>query len=208
MRLVCISDTHGQYPAIPDGDVLIHAGDLTMMGQQDAILQTMKWIGEQPHKYKIVIAGNHDFHFEIISYAYAILLTQNNGIYLQDSGCEIEGIKFWGSPITPRFHDLAFNRQRGEEIRKHWDLIPLDTNVLITHGPPAGSMLARNKEGQDCGCLDLMHRIEKLKDLKHHIFGHIHEGYGQLEKNGVISTNCSVVNRNYQLTNVPVVIDL
>jgi len=56
---------------------------------------------------------------------------------VQDSSINIEGIKIYGSPWQPSYHDWAFNLERGEAIRKKWDLIPGDTDVLITHGPPA-----------------------------------------------------------------------
>jgi hypothetical protein len=58
-------------------------------------------------------------------------------IYLNDSGVEIDGLKFWGSPVQPYFHNWAFNRI-GDDICKHWELIPLDTDILITHGPVKG----------------------------------------------------------------------
>ena len=47
-------------------------------------------------------------------------------IFLNDSGCVLENIKIWGSPVQPWFYDWAFNRTRGAEIKKHWDLIPKD----------------------------------------------------------------------------------
>ena len=31
-----------------------------------------------------------------------------NAIYLEDSGVEIDGVRFWGSPWTPTFMDWAF----------------------------------------------------------------------------------------------------
>lgn len=41
MRVVCISDTHSQHNsmtnAIPDGDVLVHAGDFTNTGDPDEV---------------------------------------------------------------------------------------------------------------------------------------------------------------------------
>ena len=67
MRLVCISDTHGQHnkmPPIPEGDVLVHAGDCTGSGTLPQIDAFTKWLGALPHAHKILIAGNHDFCFD------------------------------------------------------------------------------------------------------------------------------------------------
>jgi len=89
----------------------------------------------------------------------------------------IEGVKFYGSPWQPRFFDWAFNLDRGEEIKKKWDLIPMDTDVLITHGPPYG-ILDLTHEGEKVGCEELMKAVLRVQP-KIHIFGHIHEAYGE-----------------------------
>jgi len=99
--------------------------------------------------------------------------------YLQDSGCEIEGVKFWGSPWQPWFFDWAFNLERGEQLRRKWALIPDDTDVLITHGPPAG-ILDLCPDGRRVGCGDLRLRVEQIEPMAH-IFGHIHHSAGQVE---------------------------
>ncbi len=139
MRLVCISDTHSQHDdidLIPDGDVLIHAGDCLGRGSIFELEDFDYWLGELPHPTKILIAGNHDWCFQTRPNEARKLVT--NAIYLEDSGVTIGGLKFWGSPITPTFRNWAFNRDRGPDIAKHWDLIPDDTDVLVTHGPPEG----------------------------------------------------------------------
>ena len=67
IRIVCISDTHGQHAklGVPDGDVLIHAGDFMAFGDTPSeIVDFNQWLGKQPHRYKVVIAGNHDWMFE------------------------------------------------------------------------------------------------------------------------------------------------
>ena len=68
MRLVCISDTHSLHrriPEIPDGDVLIHAGDCLGAGTLDDVVHLDNWLGSLPHRHKIVIAGNHDWVFQV-----------------------------------------------------------------------------------------------------------------------------------------------
>ena len=64
IRVVCVSDTHNTRPVLPFGDVLIHAGDLTENGSFDEVQAELKWLSNQPHKYKVLIAGNHDVLFD------------------------------------------------------------------------------------------------------------------------------------------------
>src|SRR6516225_9872366 len=135
MKLVIIADTHGQHEEfiVPPGDVFIHAGDFTAAGHPHSVGKFNNWLGRLPHKYKIVVAGNHELDW---STEKAAVLT--NAIYLQDSGTEIEGIRFWGSPWQPEFNNWEFNLPRGVALAEKWALIPPGTDVLITHGPPQG----------------------------------------------------------------------
>ena len=206
MKLIAIADTHGLHRSleIPDGDILIHAGDLTRHGSLEDVLEFNDFLGTLPHPYKIVIAGNHDFCFEKDRKACEELLT--NCIYLQDQEVIIDGIKFYGSPWQPWFYDWAFNLQRGSEIRAKWELIPGDTDVLITHGPPYGiGDLTFQKE--HAGCEDLLEIVEKIKPAVH-IFGHIHEGYGITSNKTTTFINASSYNPNHQSITQPIVFDL
>lgn len=208
MRIVCISDTHTLHNDIdlPDGDILIHAGDITAMGEMDVIIDFNKWLGKLPHTYKIVVAGNHDFCFEKEPDKVQNLLT--NAIYLNNSGCEIGGLKIWRSPISPistKFgSDWAFTIKRGEEIRKYWEKIPLDMDIIITHCPPLG-ILDKNELGDNEGCKDLLDLIENKIKPRVHIFGHIHEAHGQLQVGRTKYVNASMVGlkswiANYKIT--------
>jgi predicted phosphodiesterase len=121
MRLIVISDTHGLHNRIdglPDGDVLIHAGDFMNSGYdvQD-ILSFNRWLGEQPFKHRVVCGGNHDRYFEANSPQARALLT--NAIYLENSGVTIENVAFWGSPYTPEFLNWAFMYPRGTSAQRH-----------------------------------------------------------------------------------------
>ncbi|HSS43975.1 MAG TPA: metallophosphoesterase [Thermoanaerobaculia bacterium] len=137
-RIVCVSDTHnrqGQFE-VPDGDVLIHAGDLTGRGTLPEITAVNDWFGRLPHTNRVVIAGNHDFLFERENALARSLLT--NASYLEDSGIEVQGLKIWGSPWQPWFYDWAFNLPRGPALAEKWRRIPEKIDVLVTHGPPSG----------------------------------------------------------------------
>jgi Icc-related predicted phosphoesterase len=206
-RLIFISDTNNQHEniEIPDGDFIIHCGDISGRGYRSEVESFLDWFSALPHKYKIMIPGNHDFFFEEY-YEAAKNMTDSRGIIcLIDSEVEIEGIRFWGSPITPWFHNWAFNRYRGSSIEHHWNKIPEGIHVLLTHGPPAylQNYLSMVLEGEDVGCEDLYKAIRRVMP-KINAFGHIHEGYGTSEEDGVLYINCSVLNRRYSIQNKPV----
>lgn len=208
MKLVCISDTHSlhrEIPHIPDGDVLIHAGDSLGQGTLENIEELNVWLGSLPHRHKIVIAGNHDWAFQDEPEQARALLT--HAIYLQDSGVEIEGMRFWGSPWTPTFMHWAFMLDRGKPLRDAWGLIPDNTDVLITHGPPQGIGDTSCIGGSNVGCRDLLDRIDELR-LKAHIFGHIHEGYGSYQRDDTTLINASTCTERYEPTNPPVIFEL
>ena len=210
MRIVCISDTHNQqrkewFPQIPDGDVLVHAGDATIAGTIPEIVGFNAWLGTLPHKHKIFVAGNHDWLFQTDPSLADGLLT--NAIYLQDSGVTINNAKFYGSPWQPAFQDWAFNLPRGEKLRLKWDLIPNETDVLITHGPPEG-IRDWTFQGEHVGCRDLWQNIQGRLALRAHIFGHIHHAYGYSPINGTQFVNASICDEAYRGIREPIVIEI
>lgn len=214
MKIVCLSDTHNcnEQIEVPDGDILLHSGDATTVGNVVQISAFNHWFSSLPHKHKIFVAGNHDWLFETDN-GLARSLLDKSIIYLQDSFIEIEGIKIYGSPWQPRFFDWAFNLNRGAELAEKWKLIPLDADILITHGPPNGILdeVPRKFFVENTGCEELRKRVETLAEfgkLKLHLFGHIHCGYGQKEKFGVRFINASTCDEEYKPTQPPIVIDL
>lgn len=210
-KIVCLSDTHNcnEQIAVPDGDILIHAGDATVRGTQYEVEEFLIWFSSLPHKYKIFVAGNHDWLFENDNRFARLLVANFNIKYLQDSSVEIEGFKIYGSPWQPRFYDWAFNLMSGAEIAEKWKLIPDETDILITHGPPHGILdeVRRKFFVENTGCEELRKKVEEIRP-KLHIFGHIHCGYGQTEKFGVKFVNASNCDESYEPTQSPIVIDL
>jgi Icc-related predicted phosphoesterase len=203
MKITTLSDTHGMHHQIhlPGGDILIHAGDVCNRGTAAEALDFMNWFSNQNYAYKIFIAGNHDFYFENEQNTTIKSLLPESVYYLNDSGITIEGISFWGSPITPEFHNMAYNRKRGIDIAKHWELIPSDTDVLITHGPAYG-ILDTTFQNLNVGCVSLLTKIEQINPL-YHIFGHIHEGFGLTEREGTTFINTSSVDFGYKIRKLP-----
>jgi Icc-related predicted phosphoesterase len=205
MRIVCISDTHERHReiAVPDGDVLVHAGDLTRRGDRAAVLDFDAWLGDLPHRHKVVIAGNHDFCFERSSAARGWF---RHATYLQDEGVTIEGVRFWGSPWQPRFFDWAFNLDRGAPLRAVWARIPVGVHVLITHGPPFG-VLDRTARGEAVGCEELLAAVARVRP-RLHVFGHIHEAAGRVERDGTTFVNACSCDLGYRASQPAIVVDL
>ena len=207
-RIVCLSDTHNcnRQIAVPDGDILIHSGDATIRGTIEEIILFNDWFAKLPHRHKVFVAGNHDWLFET-SNRLARTLLDTSIHYLQDSSVEIENLKIYGSPWQPRFFDWAFNLTRGAEIAQKWKLIPDDTDILITHGPPHGIMdeVPTQYGIENAGCEELRKRVEQIRP-RLHVFGHIHSGYGTAKKFNVNFVNASNCTESYEPMNPPIVI--
>lgn len=207
LKITCISDLHGELPELSGGDLLIIAGDLT---GSDLFIQYQfffQWLEYQKYKTIIYIGGNHDGMIEkgLINFS-----SIHDIRYLQDSMTIWEDIKIWGAPWTPTFFNWHFMKDRGEDIKKKWDLIPKDTEILITHGPSYGILdyTEFSSKGKFAGCEELRTVVEELPDLKLHVFGHIHEGYGNLvlkrTPKDLLCVNASVMNAEYDMVNPPI----
>lgn len=223
MKIVCISDTHTYHDRmthpIPDGDVIVHAGDFMTSGySRYEYISFLKWYNELPHMHKVLIAGNHDRYAQSRNKEFREdikELNNENFIYLQDQHCIIDGIKFYGSPWQRWFWDWAFNFPNHHYDHKNaknfaeacWAQIPLDTNVLITHGQPF-CINDRAPNGEYTGCPELAKRIDQLKELKLYIGGHIHCEYGMQDIDGVKFVNPAICNEQYRPVNAPIVIDI
>jgi predicted phosphohydrolase len=67
MDLVIMGDTHEihQEVEVPGGDLLIFTGDLSMFSKRMSAIEDFNdWLGELPHRWKLVIPGNHEFFLE------------------------------------------------------------------------------------------------------------------------------------------------
>lgn len=222
MRITFISDTHTKHnqvtSSLPGGDVLIHAGDISSMGYRNEIQDFIKWFsGLENYKHKIFIAGNHDWGFQTEPKATEHLLELNPGCeYLQDNlfliGDDTDDyedmVKVWGSPWQPEYYNWAFNLPRqGWELGVHWNQIPEDTEILITHGPPFGHLdTVKSNPTFNTGCELLRERVDVVKP-KIHVFGHIHTGYGYKFDGNTHFFNAAVLDENYIFSQKPMTID-
>ena len=221
-RIVAISDTHQLHEQVtlPAGDILVHCGDFTNRGTEGALKSFLTWFSSQPHEYKVFIPGNHEVgldrgpgrqkKLEIIK---SFTDKDSKLVYLENSSAEVNGLKFYGSPVTPWFFDWAWNVHRGMAIASVWENIPDDTQVLLTHGPAYRILdLVDNTFGglaAHQGCQDLLDRINNLKELKLHAFGHLHlEGGKQVTVEGKVFANAAICDDAYHTVHAPIVVEI
>jgi Icc-related predicted phosphoesterase len=189
IRVVCVADTHNLRPTLPPGDLLVHAGDLTEWGTFDEVQSELKWLSTQLHEHKIVIAGNHDLLFDEEFLAKhperrnpqsrtrhdldfgTVTYLQDESITLSFTAQKRE-LKVYGSPWTPRYGTSAFQYPRDKDV---WsERVPLRTDVLITHGPPARF----NNIRPSAGCAYLREEVARVQPALM-VFGHIHHARGE-----------------------------
>lgn len=214
MRIVFVSDIHGLHDRIeiPEGEILIHAGDMTSMGKMNEVAAVGVWLRKMKERFRAVVcvAGNHDWLFEKNR---TLALSLLNGIggglsYLQDDGAEVEGLRVYGSPQTPWFLNWAFNVQRGK-LKPYWDKIPEGLDILVTHGPPMGILdqSAPHLGSEHIGDQELLDAVERTKP-KIHVFGHIHGSAGKIRYENTTFINASICNESYSPVNPPQVVDI
>lgn len=218
MKVVAISDVHEKWQKlqIPKCDILISCGDYSFHGHWEVVEEFHEWLNEQDAGHIISVQGNHETWVEK-NFERAKKIAEKACPAVHFIGTEgvvnVEGVKIYGSAVTPWFHNWAWNVDRGPKMAAHWAKIPDDVDILVTHGPPAGMRdIVYRVDGvtprDRVGCQDLMDRIMQLPKLKHHFFGHIHGSYGHMEFNGVHYWNCSVCDEMYSPDNAITEVDL
>lgn len=187
IRIVAIADTHlfTDELVVPPGDVLVHAGDLCRGGTLDELREALAWLAEQPHRHKVLVAGNHDWAFAREPALARALLGDIR--YLEDSEIMLEGVRFYGSPWQPAYNGWAFNLPRGAALAQKWSRIPPGVDVLITHGPPEG-IGDESGIGDRAGCTELRARVREVQP-RLHLFGHIHQDGGMWSESGTVYAN-------------------
>ncbi len=227
MQIVAFSDTHNQHEKIklPDGDILIYAGDCAVDGTVKEVENFANWLKSQPHKYKCAIAGNHDDCLQDKPEIF-----QDNGIeYLCDREVNFGGLRIYGTP----WRSVPRERMTGSKIRwsafmitEPWDEyvfseIPSGLDILVSHQPPLGIMDVGThwkkceKADQDTvtgpdgkfwkflgykswGNKALLENIKRAKP-KHSIFGHVHDTSGIKVEDGITFYNVSMCDPDYIL---------
>lgn len=199
MKITAFSDTHTfhHHVNVPDGDLLIFAGDMNNCRDVQDVSEFNSFLGSLPHRHKIVVGGNHDHQLAGDPVKAKSLLS--NALYLQDEVAVVRGITIYGSPWQPVFNDRAcdaFALPRGKSLREKWEMIPFGVDILVTHAPPSGVM---DMDGLVChGCSDLMNAV-RIKKPRFHVFGHIHSNQGVIHTSPTTFINCSVKGANDEI---------
>jgi Icc-related predicted phosphoesterase len=189
---------------VPDGDILIHAGDFTMFSKSmSAIADFNTWLGELPHRHKILTYGNHEFFVEADPSRRSML---TNALVLVNEGTEIEGLRIWGSPVTPLYGG-AFGLSSQEDRKRLYAQIPEGTDILVTHGPPFGILDSAPHSGLHSGCRELLDAVMRVRP-KLHVFGHVHGAHGIFQTKPTIFVNAAMRGANGDLDHSPIVLQM
>jgi Icc-related predicted phosphoesterase len=198
MKIVAISDTHGYKPDLPDGDVLIHAGDFLGAGNYREMLDFLGWLNTVTPKFKrtLIVPGNHDKWVEANPVLAREELAAVGATLLIDESVTIDGKTFYGTPWTPIFLNWAFmDTEAG--LARRFAGIPDKLNVLITHGPPNGYLDVCQVPPVSLGSTALLEAMDRVQPHVT-ICGHIHEGRGTVDIGYGIVCNVSILNENYR----------
>ncbi len=224
-----MSDMHGQIPRnVPDGDILVIAGDICPL-YIDRDIQTsadwiddvfVPWVRSMPHKYRLFIAGNHDFAIQDRLKYFQDYIDPEDIKFLHDSGVNIEGCKIYGLPWVPKLKNWAFHADN-VTLGQRYRSIPDDTDVIVSHGPPYHigmadavpfyNSYAKQQSIDWAGTPYANQAIDRIGP-KHFICGHIHEGAGHYRHNGPKGLsniwNVSVLDEYYEYCRDPTVIEI
>ena len=199
-----VSDTHERHDeyGVLEGDVLIHCGDGSE-SSASSVEQLDAWFERQRFSHVLAIGGNHDY--ELLRRVRKQEPVFRHARFLLDETVELEGLRFYGSPWVPRLFGWAFFA-KDETLAQRWAAIPEDTDVLITHTPPAG-ILDQDRGGFGHGCALLRERLTQLAP-RIHCFGHVHASGGVREEPPTIFVNASAVTHAQPQLRAPFVLDL
>jgi hypothetical protein len=197
MRLVCVSDTHGLHRSLvlPDGDVLVHAGDMTHFGKGRQLDDFNEWLGELPFRVKLVVAGNHELNGD-----WKLKERLSNATYLESESVNVDDWMVYGAPFFPSELPLP---------------IPNGTDILITHNPPQGVGDGGKHDKPGSGCSRLLQEVLRVRP-RLHVFGHVHSGFGRFSFSEASRLhNTTFINAancggpyEYALINPPLVFDM
>ncbi|MFK7765988.1 MAG: metallophosphatase domain-containing protein [Mariniblastus sp.] len=196
MKFVAISDTHGCHRNLdlPSGDVLLHAGDVCDRANREHVADFLVWFSELDFEHKILVRGNHDVD---LTSGESLLDTEmpEGVVQLENSQHFIEEIPIWGIPFP-----LSQNRP-------DLDLIPSETQILISHQPPY-TILDSPPFGGPKGDSGLLRAVKSVEP-KVHLFGHIHRSYGQTTIGNTLFINASGYKASKKMiVNMPVTFEI
>lgn len=225
-KVCLISDLHGKWNKVkvPECDLLISTGDYSFHGEAHMVRDYHKWLNDQPARHIISGQGNHETWVEDNFDAAKLYATTHcpRVHFVEHELVEIEGLKIFYSAWTPWFYDWAYNAERtlsrAQEMQRpfigdKWKDIPMDTDILATHGPAFGMLdqvyqIDGVTPRERVGCELLLQKILQLDNLKFHTCGHIHSGHGQYMFHGKKFYNASICGETYAADYEPILVEI
>lgn len=232
MRIVAISDQHSFLPNVPPCDLLIVCGDICpdFVERVPAVSAPQKqkawfdehirdWIRGAPATYKVATWGNHDWCGESCDFAadsparaaltnMQIVVDELTHVPRADGSAKLTSL--WATPWSNEFMHWAFMKPP-HELAEVYGRIPAGVDILVSHQPPFGygdQMFTEKAAAiEHIGSHELLAAIERVRP-RLVICGHIHEGRGQYEHQGIPIYNVSVVDEQYRHVHPVTVIDL
>jgi len=196
-RIIGISDTHTKEKNIiisHQADIIITAGDITLLEDyKKGIYDYLEWYSTLNIKHKIYVSGNSDgMYIQENLEEFEAYCKSKNIIFLNDSSVVIDGIKIYGTPWTKAFSiNRGYGCEDDEELRIKYNKIPEDVEILITHNPPFKILDFANYYACHVGSEALLEKINTLKNLKLHFFGHVHDESGIKSIKQTTFVNCA-----------------
>lgn len=204
MRILHLSDTHGNFPELSEADIVVHSGDLLPnwdpLQRRTEAKNQLQWVRERVERFKgwlggrpfYFVPGNHDF-VEFCS------LLRRGGVdawdLWHDGVKRVDGLVFGGLPFVPWFGgDWNWEVHEDEIAADLAETMSLKPDVLVTHCPPYGvldvpwqpsSYYANGGQPRHIGSTaiaNMLYHGEKTPRLL--LCGHCHEDGGKVANIG------------------------
>jgi hypothetical protein len=204
LDIAFLGDTHELHREvlIPPATILIHTGDFTMFSRSARAIEDFNtWLGELPHRHKILILGNHEVSWQWDPSMQRMI---TNARLLLNEGITIDGLRVWGAAPTP-LYGPPFGYGTERQQRRFCAGIPEDTDVLVTHGPALGILDAAPGDNRHSGHPELLKAVRRIVPCIH-VFGHIHAGYGMLESEETIFVNAALLDAHGGIGHPPLLL--
>ena len=229
IKIAAISDMHGMLEGLDlhGCEICVIAGDFSeqtgfgrvaMKAQRDWIHdEFFEWTGRFPDTTFIVVAGNHDLCLDpTMTSRYSSenwkIEWPSNVKYLCDSGVEVYGLKFYGTPWIPIINYMWAFEAEHEKLKTVFSAILENIDVLVTHSPPrlpgylGDVSLEFGADSDKFGSVELAEAL--FEKRPHRVFcGHIHSGsHNSFMFGDTVVQNVSRVNESYEVAYEPAVI--
>ncbi len=221
MKIVATSDTHFSFgpELLPQGDMLLHAGDLMYTGYPDEWYARVDSMAALEYKHKILVPGNHDFHIQNYPGIAKAEMRRRGKTTIVDGGfVKTPDLSILTIPYVTGLDGWAYNLSADEHGMGRFLAAVTDDgrnvpDIVVSHGPMYRVLDAIHPAEQDdmrrqhAGSWELRRWFDKLgKKPYAFIHGHIHESYGTEVIDGCKVFNVAMCNRKYERTNLGMVI--